>query len=75
MKKMIAKLAELGMPVDFQTVADKAGGSIGRPHLAEAMVQNGYVETNPKRLSAGLVMAYLPMSHNQNPVYQRLLQW
>ena len=45
MKKMIAKLAELGMPVDFQTVADKAGGSIGRPHLAEAMVQNGYVET------------------------------
>ena len=28
MKKMIAKLGELGMPVDFQTVADKTGGSL-----------------------------------------------
>jgi len=45
MKKMIAKLADLGMPVDYDEVAKKAGGSIGRPHLAQAMVDRGYVET------------------------------
>lgn len=45
MKKMIAKLADLGMPVDYDEVAKKAGGSIGRPHLAQAMVERGYVET------------------------------
>ena len=45
MKKMIAKLAELGMPVDYDEVAKKADGSIGRPHLAQAMVERGYVET------------------------------
>ena len=45
MKKMIAKLTDLGMPIDYEDVAKKAGGSIGRPHLAQAMVENGYVET------------------------------
>ena len=45
MKQMVEKLAELGMPIDFSEVADKAGGSIGRPHLAQAMVDKGYVET------------------------------
>ena len=45
MKQMIAKLADLGMPIDYEEVARKAGGSIGRPHLAQAMVENGYVDT------------------------------
>ena len=42
MEKMIEKLGELGMPVEFSEVASKAGGSIGRPHLAEV---KGYVES------------------------------
>jgi predicted metal-dependent phosphoesterase TrpH len=45
MEKMIAKLTELGMPLKFSEVAIKAGGSIGRPHLAEVMVEKGYVES------------------------------
>ena len=45
MKKMVEKLAELGMPVPLERVLEKAGGSIGRPHLAEVMVEEGYVET------------------------------
>ncbi|MAK19779.1 MAG: hypothetical protein CMA05_00520 [Euryarchaeota archaeon] len=45
MEKMIEKLGELGMPVEFSEVASKAGGSIGRPHLAEVMVEKGYVES------------------------------
>ena len=45
MEKMIAKITELGMPVKFSEVASKAAGSIGRPHLAEVMVEKGYVES------------------------------
>ena len=44
MEKMIEKLGG-GMPVEFSEVASKAGGSIGRPHLAEVMVEKGYVES------------------------------
>ena len=45
MKKMIEKLSELGMPIDIEKVLEKAGGSVGRPHLAEVMVEMGYVES------------------------------
>ena len=44
--KILAKLAELGMPIDLEEVAAKAGGrTIGRPHVAEVMVEKGYVAT------------------------------
>ena len=45
MEKMIEKLGELGMHIEFSEVASKAEGSIGRPHLAEVMVEKGYVES------------------------------
>lgn len=42
--KILAKLAELGMPIDLDEVAAKAGGrTVGRPHIAEVMVEKGYV--------------------------------
>jgi len=42
--KILAKLAELGMPIELDEVAAKAGGrTIGRPHIAEVMVEKGYV--------------------------------
>jgi predicted metal-dependent phosphoesterase TrpH len=42
--KILAKLAEMGMPIDLDEVAAKAGGkTIGRPHIAEVMVEKGYV--------------------------------
>jgi predicted metal-dependent phosphoesterase TrpH len=42
--KILAKLAEMGMPIDVDEVAAKAGGkTIGRPHIAEVMVEKGYV--------------------------------
>ena len=44
MMTMIEKLAELGMPVDFQAVSARAGDSVGRPHLADEMMALGYVE-------------------------------
>ena len=45
MISMIEKLSELGMPITLESVLSKASGSVGRPHLAEVMVEMGYVES------------------------------
>ncbi|MEU2586822.1 PHP domain-containing protein [Streptomyces avermitilis] len=43
---MITKLQELGVPVTWEQVARIAGdGSVGRPHIASALVELGVVET------------------------------
>ncbi len=41
---MIAKLGNLGMHIDWGRVQEIAGsGSIGRPHIAQAMLEKGYI--------------------------------
>ncbi|WP_434596130.1 PHP domain-containing protein [Streptomyces sp. A5-4] len=43
---MVAKLRELGVPIEWDQVARIAGdGSVGRPHIASALVELGVVET------------------------------
>jgi len=43
-KGMVAKLAALGLPLPWEVVAELAGdGSVGRPHIAQAMLKMGYV--------------------------------
>ena len=43
---MIAKLGNLGMHIDWERVQEIAGsGSIGRPHIAQAMLEKGYIAT------------------------------
>jgi hypothetical protein len=43
-RTMVEKLAALGMPLDWARVKAFAGdGSAGRPHVAKAMVEAGYV--------------------------------
>ncbi len=45
-RKMIDKLAVLGFPVDWQRVRELAGdGTIGRPHIARALLEKGYIAT------------------------------
>ncbi|MFI7244208.1 PHP domain-containing protein [Streptomyces qinglanensis] len=45
-RTMVAKLRELGVPVTWEQVSRIAGdGSVGRPHIAAAMVEQGVVET------------------------------
>ncbi|GAA2243456.1 phosphatase [Streptomyces ruber] len=45
-RAMIAKLNELGVPVTWEQVARIAGdGSVGRPHVASALVELGVVPT------------------------------
>ena len=42
-RAMVEKLATLGKPVDWERVQEIAGdGSVGRPHIALAMVEAGY---------------------------------
>ncbi|WP_093799182.1 PHP domain-containing protein [Streptomyces sp. Wb2n-11] len=43
---MVARLQELGVPIDWGQVARIAGdGSVGRPHIASALMELGVVET------------------------------
>ena len=44
-QRMVEKLRELGIMVEWQRVQDLAGeGSVGRPHIALAMVEKGYIQ-------------------------------
>jgi predicted metal-dependent phosphoesterase TrpH len=43
-QKMVAKLEKLGIHLDWQRVLEIAGTStIGRPHIAQAMLEKGYI--------------------------------
>lgn len=43
-QKMVAKLEKLGIHIDWQRVLEIAGTStIGRPHIAQAMLEKGYI--------------------------------
>lgn len=42
---MGAKLSQLGFSLPIEAILDSAGESVGRPHLARAMVEKGYVGT------------------------------
>ena len=43
-RKIVAKLAQLGIEVEWERVKElSAGGSIGRPHIAQAMLEQGYI--------------------------------
>ena len=43
-QKMVAKLKELGMPIEWDRVREIAGVStFGRPHVAQALLEKGYI--------------------------------
>ena len=42
-REMVDKLAALGRPVDWERVCELAQGAVGRPHIAQAMVEKGYI--------------------------------
>ena len=44
-RKMVERLDEMGLPVSWERVEElSGGGAIGRPHIAQAMVEAGYIE-------------------------------
>jgi predicted metal-dependent phosphoesterase TrpH len=45
-QRMVAKLNDLGVKIDWARVQAIAGdGAIGRPHVAQAMLEKGYIKT------------------------------
>ena len=45
-QRMIAKLRDLGIHIEWKRVQELAGeGSIGRPHIAQAMYEKGYISS------------------------------
>jgi predicted metal-dependent phosphoesterase TrpH len=45
-KKMVNKLRGIGLKIDFERVLELAGtGSVGRPHIAQALLEKGYIYT------------------------------
>ena len=66
-KRMVEKLTELGLPLDWERVQEIAeGASIGRPHIAHAMVERGYINS-PKEAFNGYLedggKAHIPRPH------------
>lgn len=61
-QQMVEKLAALGKPISFERVRELAGaGSVGRPHVAQALVEAGYVATLKDAFDAYL--------HRNGPAY------
>jgi predicted metal-dependent phosphoesterase TrpH len=44
-RRIVERLAELGMTLDWNDVRGRAAGQLGRPHVAAAMVDAGHVAT------------------------------
>lgn len=45
-RKMVQRLRELGMPLSYEHVLRQAGDApVGRPHIARALLEAGYVES------------------------------
>ena len=42
-RRMVEKLTALGMPMDYDALCAGCGGSVGRMHIARAMVAHGYI--------------------------------
>lgn len=42
-RRMVEKLTELGMPLDYEEMCADCAGSVGRLHIARAMAAKGYI--------------------------------
>ena len=42
-ERIVEKLEHMGFPLDYAAIREKCGGTVGRLHIARAMVEKGYV--------------------------------
>lgn len=72
---MLEKLAEMGVHLTFETIKNYSGeGSIGRPHLAKALVEAGFAKSMGEAFAKYIgnhSPAYFKSSH---PDYKRVIQ-
>jgi predicted metal-dependent phosphoesterase TrpH len=63
-RAMVGKLNALGLPIRWERVREIAGaGSVGRPHVAQALIEGGYVADTNEAFSRYLAWggpAYVP---------------
>jgi predicted metal-dependent phosphoesterase TrpH len=66
-KRILEKLHDLNVPLRFEAVLARAGnGSVGRPHIASAMVEEGLTETYQQ--------AFLKYLGSGKPAYEQKYQ-
>jgi len=66
-RRILEKLHELNVPLRFEAVLAKAGnGSVGRPHIANALVEEGLTETYQQ--------AFLKYLGSGKPAYEKKYQ-
>ena len=51
---MVEKLSQLGMPISWERVLELAEGAVGRPHIALAMMEKGYVSSTQEAFASYL---------------------
>lgn len=44
-ERMVDKLNEMGFPLDYAEICANCAGTVGRPHIARAMVAKGYIRS------------------------------
>ncbi len=75
LRAMAEKLGTLGFPIDFDALLhERQGRSIGRPHLADALVQKGVVKSRKAAFDRFLKKegpAYIP---NDTPTAEDIIQ-
>lgn len=63
-EQIVTKLNMLGLQLDFNRVLDlAAGGAVGRPHIAQAMIERGFVNSTAEAFDRYLASgrpAYVP---------------
>jgi predicted metal-dependent phosphoesterase TrpH len=70
--QMLAALAALGMPIDPEILREEVGESpsVGRPHIADAMIRQGYLANRGEAFDGYLAVggpAYVPRFHTPLP--------
>lgn len=61
--EMVSRLADVGIELDWDAIADAAGGAIGRPHIGRAIVNAGHAADLPEAFTRYLnpgQHAYVP---------------
>lgn len=78
MKEMTKRVKELGLPVTWSRVREIAGqGAVGRPHLARALVEKGYISSVGEAFSRYIgkgCPAYVPRPRLQPEEAIRLIR-
>ena len=74
--QMVAKLQNLGLSLSYEEVKTLAGsGSIGRPHLAQVLVEKGYVNSHQEAFDRYLAERASAYVKRELPQTRTVISW